>query len=308
MTFGLDASFEEHLELFPADLPSSGTSMSSSAEAKAIIASLVKQLKKSEEQAQKHEVEKGEVQRRLNAKVATQTGFPTDVIDRLQRIENDCQRLRSENTKLSDNWRAAESETTTLRDKLADQAQKVKCANKKTKNAKQVAEKEEEKAQGAVQDKKRHLDSERKMSKEKNDALAALQTERKIVENLRAELSAERSGKSHLRETEGTDSNDTTVIIPMEFLIRREHYLRIADVLESTRISYIDRAKEWYEKWKALDKEEVVKVVGANYVDDDKENKLYEGMIEDGFMTGAEHALAVYDRLGGSVSQRPSSS
>lgn len=46
-------------------------------------------------------------------------------------------------------------------------ALKVKGANRKTKNAKQVAGKEEEKAQGAMSDKKRHLESERKMRKER---------------------------------------------------------------------------------------------------------------------------------------------
>jgi hypothetical protein len=195
------------------------------------------------------------------------------------------------NTKLSDNSMAAESDTATLRDKLVDQAQEVKGANKKTKNANQVAEKEEGKAQGAMQDKRRHLDSERKMRKEKNDALAALQVERKIAGDLRAELSIERSGKPHLCGTEGTNSNDTTVIIPMEFLIRREHYPMIADILESNCISYTDRATEWYKQWKTLNKEEVARVVGANYIDEDKQDKLYGGMVEDGFMmTGAEHA------------------
>lgn len=75
----------------------------------------------------------------------------------------------------------------------------------------------------------------------------------------------------------------------MELLIRREHYPILLEVLESNRINYIDRAKQWYERWAFVNREEVIKVVGANYVDDEKMDKLYGGMIEGGLMmTGAE--------------------
>jgi hypothetical protein len=94
--------------------------------------------------------------------------------------------------------------------------------------------------------------------------LAALQVEQKIAGDLRTELSVERSGKPHLCETEGTDWNNTTVIIPMEFLIRREHSSIIADVLESSRINYVDSAQELYEQWRSSSTEGVVKVVGAS--------------------------------------------
>jgi chromosome segregation ATPase len=288
MSFGIDALFEERLEVFPAE-PSSALH-ATAGHAEAVIKSLIKQRDDWEAQAKEYATEKEDLQRRLYAKLADQSDLPTNIVRRLHRLENDCQRLRVENTKLHENLKAAESETTGLRDKIVDQTQKVKGANKKTKNAKEVAGKVEEKAQDAMSDKKRHLESERKMRKEKNDALAALQEQSKLAEDLRAELSIERSGKPHLRETEGTDSNFTTVVIPMEFFIRRAHYPMLLEILESNRINYVDRAKEWYERWAFVNKEEVVKVVGANYVDDESMDKLYGGMIEGGLMmTGAEH-------------------
>lgn len=122
--------------------------------------------------------------------------------------------------------------------------------------------------------------------------MAACETQRKLAEDLRAELEIEQSENVHLRETEGTDSNNTTVVIPMTLLIRRQDYIRIQDVLECNRLSYVDKAKEWYEMWKKTAREdEAPKVVGADYVDDEKKrDKLYGDMIEDGFMsTAAEH-------------------
>jgi F0F1-type ATP synthase delta subunit len=57
----------------------------------------------------------------------------------------------------------------------------------------------------------------------------------------------------------------------------------VQDVLKSNRISYIDRVKEQYKTWKSNEGEEKdVQVVGKNYVDDEKKDKLYEDLIETG--------------------------
>jgi hypothetical protein len=150
--------------------------------------------------------------------------------------------------------------------------------------------KEEDKTKTALNEKQQRAKAEQKMKKERNNAKAAFQEQRKIAEDLRAELSIEQAGNVHLRETEGTNSDKTTVVIPMEFLVRRIDYIQIQDVLDSNRIGYIDRANEWYKTWRALKGgDEKVQIVGANYVDDEKVDKVYADMIEDGFMTGAEH-------------------
>ncbi|KAF2027462.1 hypothetical protein EK21DRAFT_91504 [Setomelanomma holmii] len=231
------------------------------------------------------------LQHRTYSKVSANQQLPEYVVNRLHRLEDDNQRLRNDLKKAREELRAAESEASSLRKQIEDKTNKVKGANKKTRNARDVAGKEEEKAKTAVYAKQQHVKSEQKMRKEKNDALVALSEQRKITADLRAELEVEQSGTLHLRDTEGTGSNLTTVVVPMELLIRRTDYLLVQVILESNRISYIDRAKESYKIWKSSrGEEDAVKVVGANYVEDEKKDKLYGDMIEDGFMmTGAEH-------------------
>jgi DNA repair exonuclease SbcCD ATPase subunit len=220
-----------------------------------------------------------------------------DVVRRLSRLENECQQLRDQNTRLSDNLKAAESETATLRDTVAEKSQKMKGANKKTKNAKEVATKVEEKAKDAVNDKQRHLASEQKMRKERNDALAALAKEEKLTEDLREELQAEKSGRPHLRDTEGSKSNNTTVVIPIEFKICRVDYYRTMTRLRLSPGYFVHVVREWYEMWTAKQEDEDGDE-GAEHaegqeeddLDDEYEDKLYGGMVEGGdVMTGAEH-------------------
>jgi len=289
MNLGLEALFEERLEVFPAE--SVTVKDCNTEHAADLIKALIRERDDLQAQIREHATTIEQLTRRLHSKPHSNTIEPTETVNRLYRLEHENDVLRKEKDKLSDNLRAAEVETATLRSRLEDKSQKVKGANKKTKNAKQVAEKEGEKAKDAVQDKQRCAKAEKQMKQQRNEAKAALQEQVKMVDILQSELAMERSGIIHLRETEGTQSDLTTMVMPMEFLIRRQDYVHVQDTLESNRISYVDRAMEWYEKWKVgQEKEEVRQVVGANYVDDEKKDKLYGDMIEAGFMsTGAEH-------------------
>lgn len=141
-------------------------------------------------------------------------------------------------------------------------------------------------------DKQRHHASERKMKKERNDALAALQEQTRVNEDLCAQLAIEQSGAVHLRNT-ATDPNNTTVVIPIELEIRRIDFTKVLPGLQVTQMTHVENSRRWYEEWKTP-KEEVCKGVGADYVDDgkNKDTKIYEDSVEmsDGYMeTGAEH-------------------
>jgi DNA repair exonuclease SbcCD ATPase subunit len=295
MSFGLEALFEERLEAFPAE-PAS-ILHAASGHVEAVIKSLVKERDELQTQVKNHESTIEHLERRVYAKVASDAELPVDVVRRLNRLEKDCQHLRDQNTRLRDNLTAAESETATLRDTIAEKSQKMKGANKKTKNAKEVAVKVEEKAKDAVNDKQRHLASERKMRKERNDALAALAKEEKIAEDLREELKIEQSGRPHLRDTEGSKSNHTTVIVPIEVRIRRIDYYRTLRRLRSSPGYLAHVVQEWHVKWTAEkededgdENEEYSEDYEGDDLDDEYENKLYGGMVEGGdIMTGVEH-------------------
>jgi phage shock protein A len=296
MSFGLDALFEERLEAFPAEPASVLHSAPSHVEA--VINSLVKERDELQMQVKNHESTIEHLERRVYAKVATDSGLPVDVIRRLSRLEKDCRYLRDQNTRLRENLTAAESETATLRDTIAETSQKMKGANKKTKNAKQVAVKVEEKAKDAQNDKQRHLASERKMRKERNDVLAALAKEEKIAQDLRDKLKVEHSGRPHLRDTEGSKSNLTTVIIPVEVRIRRIDYYRTLRRLRSSP-GYLNHVvQEWHVKWTAdKEDEDGDENRDTEYEDyegnedyEEYEDKLHSGMVEGGDMImGAEH-------------------
>jgi hypothetical protein len=212
--------------------------------------------------------------------------LPGDVVRRFNRHESEVTRLKSENAQLKDSLYIIECENTRIGNQNDGKARKLKGANKKVKNAKDVAGKQEEKAKEAVGDKQRHLASER------NDALAALQEQKKINMDLVAKLEVEQSGAPHVREAAG-DPNNTLVVIPIEFEIRRIDIQALMMSFEVNQMSIAQKFKIWYEGWKEP-KEEVRNVVGANYLDDEKKKnaRIYEDMVEmpDGYMeTGAEH-------------------
>ncbi|KAF2848179.1 hypothetical protein T440DRAFT_509742 [Plenodomus tracheiphilus IPT5] len=236
------------------------------------------------------------LEKRIHSKRIARSDFSDDAICRAERLQHDNTRLRAEVLHLKESLKAAESENTTLCDDNDGKTRKLKGANKKFKNAKDAAGKEEEKAKGAVSDKQRHLASERKMKKERNDALAALQEQTKINEDLRAELTIEKSDTPHLRDT-ATDPNNTIVVIPIEFEIRRIDFTKLLPSLHANQVAYRVNSRLWYKEWKKP-QEEVRQVVGADYVDDERDKKkmndkkIYEDLIEmpKGYIeTAAEH-------------------
>lgn len=257
MALGLDELFEEGGEVLPITQPPGPLP---AGRAETIIGSLIKERDNLQALVDKHATIIAQLEHRLYSKVTASATLPTDVVDRLHRVENENVYLKKENAKLSDNFRAAENEVATLRDRVEERTRTVKGAIKKTKSAKEVVVKEEERAKNAIHDKQRHVKSEKNMRKERGEALAACEEQRKLAEDLRAELEMEQSANVRLRENEGTNSNSTTVVIPMTLLIRRQDYLHIQDILESNRISYIDRAQGWYETWKTnAEKKKLIK-------------------------------------------------
>lgn len=230
------------------------------------------------------------LERRCHNKEISQSDLPGDVVRRLNRLTVENERLKRNNEELKGDLKSAETENVNLYDENEGQAKKLKGANKKVKNAKDVAGKEEQKAKDAVLDKQRRLASERKMRKEKNDALAALEEQKKITEDLRAELAIEQSGVPHIREN-GSTVHNPTVVIPVQFEVRRGDFRRISSVLESNQMIMTENLKLWYEEWKKV-KEVDYEVVGANFENKDKTARIFEDMGDDtnGFVkTGAEH-------------------
>ncbi|KAI4954030.1 hypothetical protein J4E91_001739 [Alternaria rosae] len=221
---------------------------------------------------------------RKAAKITTGPDVTTDTVRRVNRLESEVTRLRSENTQLKDTLKTIEYENFNLGNQNDGKTRKLKGANKKVKNAKEVAGKEEGKAKDAQGDKQRHLVSERRMKKERGDALAALQQQRKLNGDLRAELEVEQSDAPHIHDA-AADLNNTTAVILIQFDIRRTDW---------HQMHLTERFEEWYKDWKKASTGEVRKVVGSEGVDDEKKKleKLYGDMIEmpDGYMeTAAEH-------------------
>jgi hypothetical protein len=192
--------------------------------------------------------------------------------------------------------KAAESETATLRDTISEKAQKVKGALKKSKNAKEVAGKEEQKAKDAVNERTQLLKSQKEMRKERNDALANLAEQQKIAEDLRAELKLEQSGHPHLRDTEGSRSNCTTLVVPLEFRTKRADHMKMLSRLRYRRKYFLHMALGWHVAWTTREDEDAEEEEDGyatgdeeEDLDDEEEDKLYGGMVEGGVMTGAEH-------------------
>jgi chromosome segregation ATPase len=224
------------------------TKESEDAEMRAIITSLSKERDAWKTRAENQEVTIAELDRRVSKDLAN-SSLPTAVVRHLNRLESEITRLRSENSQLKDNLQATEYEKINLSNQNDGKARKLKGANKKVKNAKEVAGAEEDKAKDAVGDKQRHLASERKTKKERNDALAALREQEKINADLQAELDIERQGAPHMRDV-ATDPNNTIAVIPIEFEIRRIDVQPTMMALGANQMQTTENFKRWYTAWK----------------------------------------------------------
>jgi chromosome segregation ATPase len=258
---------------------------------RAAVASLNQESAHWKAKAEEHCKTLKELDRKTSVDVAD-SSLPTDTARRLNRLESEVARLRSENTQLKETLKTIEYENVNLGNQNDGKTRKLKGANKKVRNAKEVAGKEEEKAKDAQSDKQRHLASERRMKKERGDALAALQEQNKINGDLRAELEVEQSGEPHTRDA-AADPNNTIAVMPIQFDIRRIDVQKMMVVLKWHQMNMTERFKEWYKDWKTSTGE-ANKVVGSEGVNDEKKKleKLYGDMIEmpNGYIeTGAEH-------------------
>ncbi|KAF2260385.1 hypothetical protein CC78DRAFT_547588 [Lojkania enalia] len=192
--------------------------------------------------------------------------LPVDVVARLNYLEREYTRLRTENADLKNTLRASKRENVVLNEESAGKSRKLKGAKKNFRQAKNAAKHEEEKAKSAVHDKNQRLASERKMRKERNDALAAYEEQKKISEELRVELEVERCGRPHLRE-DGTEADETTVVVPIEFKIDRADFRKLVIVFDSNQMKITDELERWYKQWK---KPKEVVVPGSELVEDER--------------------------------------
>lgn len=296
MSFDLDALFQERMEVFPPVASASPrdtctksetttkTHLASSnidSHVKDMIQSLIGERNQWQAQAKEYGKMNKDLERRIyDKRVLQKENQPLDVVRRMDRLQIENSRLQTELAHLKENLKAAECENTTLCDENAGQIRKLKGANKKMKNAKEVAGKEEAKAKNAMHDKQQRVSSERRMKKERNDALAMCEEQKKMNEKLRAELEIECSGRPHLRASE-TGTDEVAAIIPVEIWICREDFRTLLTAFESYQTSMTDRINGWYGAWKKA-KKEGRHVIGATHVGEEKTDiDLYEDMVED---------------------------
>lgn len=314
MSFNLDALFHEPDDLHPAPLMC-GTSRQNGpeyesaeglwaasvndddAEAKGdeerrlreVVANLSIQCSTWKAQAENQAKTITDLDRRTSK--TTTPGLSNETARRINRLESEAARLRSENAQLKETFQTIEYENIKLENQNDSKGKKLKGANKMAKNAKEVAGKEGEKAKGAIGDKQRHLASERKMKKERDEAQAAFQEQKKLNGDLLAKLEVEQSGAPLMRDT-ATDPNHIVAVVPIQFEIRRTDVQPIMVDLIWHQTNMTQNFEEWY-KEKVTAKAGIRRVVGANYVEDGKKKaRIYEDMIEmpNGYMeTGAEH-------------------
>jgi len=234
MSFGLDALLDERLKVFPADASSITHSPSSIS---TVIHTLIKKREDALTQAKEHAATIDKLSRRIYSEAAPDATLSAEVVQRIQRLENECQNLRKEKVRLRENLNAAEKEAVTLQESVSAKAQKVKGALKTSK------------AKNAASDKKRHLDAERRQRKECSNALKELARQAKITEDLRAEVEMERSDYPHLRDTEGRRSNFTVLVVPEEMRIKRAEHMKTLSKLRFRHKSFLHEAHKWHQAW-----------------------------------------------------------
>jgi hypothetical protein len=238
-----------------------------------------------------------DLERRVYKNAISDVNLPADLTRRLHRLENDLERQQANNKQLRQRLKISESEVTTLQGEIAGQKNKTKGADKKVRNAKDFADKSEEKARHAVLDKQLRISSERQVKNERNEAFAKVASLTRMCDELQSDLQEETSGKPHLRKI-STSSDEAIAVIPIELTILRKHFVSLVPVFESYQIGITEEMQRWYDGWRKS-KDTTQEVVGATYIHTEQSGesapslgKLYGDMIElvDGHQqTGAEH-------------------
>lgn len=189
---------------------------------------------------------------------------------RLNKLEKELQRYKTENNELKKEMINLEKEIAILSAQNDGNTRKLRGANKKVKNKENARAKEEEKAKDAVYDKNQRLKSERDMRKELRAAQAEVAKQEKIIEGLRADLHIERAGYPHLQE-DGTAGDLAIVAFSVHVRIHRSHFQKIRSKLENTRASMTSRVEAWYARMrKPQDQEQAA--TDTRYIDTPKKS------------------------------------
>ncbi|KAF2281119.1 uncharacterized protein EI97DRAFT_20558 [Westerdykella ornata] len=189
------------------------------------------------------------LQKRHKATLKSHSALRREAIGRTNMLELENRQLKAENAALKGKLTEMERENAMLTHVSNTRSNKLRGANKKARKEKRNASKESEKAKTAVDDENTKLKAGRNWRKDLNEALAALAKEKKLTMALSDELDIEKSGKAHMRE-DGTDQDDTTVVIPIEFKIYRGDFHKLAMLFEANRIKTTEQYELWYMLWK----------------------------------------------------------
>lgn len=111
---------------------------------------LIGEMKEWKNKAEEYQKVNHRLYQRLTGTYQAQTNVPAELATRLNKMERENQRLRSEMTELKEKVGEVGRENLMLCEENTGKSRKLKGANKKVKNAKYVAGKEEAKAKGAV--------------------------------------------------------------------------------------------------------------------------------------------------------------
>ncbi|KAF1957785.1 hypothetical protein CC80DRAFT_33768 [Byssothecium circinans] len=215
--------------------------------------------------AQAHELAKRvvELEKRMASKAATGPPMDPDFVARLNSLERENRRLVTDNLRLKDELQDVERKNSRLCNDNEGKSRKLRGANKKAKNAKDVAVKEEGKAKDAVNERDQRLKLQREQKKMMQTAQAELTRRDLIIQGLQSDLHAERSGAPHLRHDAST-ADETIAAFSVSLKINRRHFPLVKSMLADSQSTMTSRIEGWYEQFK---KPRAEKIVGAVYVD-----------------------------------------
>ncbi|KAH8624658.1 hypothetical protein IG631_20123 [Alternaria alternata] len=136
---------------------------------------------------------------------------------------------------------------------------------------------EGEEAKDAQDDEQRHLASERRMKRERGDALAALQEQSKHNRHSRPKLEVEHFVLLHMRDA-ATDPKIHCCRPQIQSNIRRIDVQPMMIFLVWHQMNVTEKFREWYKRWRTSAQEER-KVFSSEGVNNEKKKleKLYGG-------------------------------